>query len=42
MYAHTLNLPIFKGGIGFPENGLKGGSKIFVFKGGTQKGEDQK
>ena len=30
--------PFFKGGISFPENGLKGGSKILVFKGGYPKG----
>ena len=34
--------PFFKRGIGFPENGLKGGSKILVFKGGYPRGGGQK
>ena len=29
---HSWNPPFFKGGIDFPENGLKGGSKILVFR----------
>ena len=37
MLLHSSNPPFFKGGIDLPENGLKGGSKISVFKGGTQK-----
>ena len=37
---HSSSPPLFfKGGISFPENGLKGGSKILFFKGeDTQKG----
>ena len=39
MVRHSSNPPFFKGGIGFPENGLKGGDQRFCFlRGDTQKG----
>ena len=43
LQEHSSNPPFFKGGITFPENGLKGGSKILVFRGRIPKrGGDQK